>query len=1050
MTDTSPQVQISGSSYGSVDQLSASGVFAIGADYANLIANGSNAFSTSGSTTLDLAAGELSMASPAQIGRVVQGVTVTAQMVQTNQSLLDAIGVYCRDNGINIVVEVQLTNPPPADWTYQWLEPAVTADLPIVAVENNTELDYPSPGVIASFPSLAANAVLIVRQIVTHYPNVKIGQWVGGGPTNTAAAWWNAYDAAASAAGLPNISYAVADTSWNAPWVTPPATWQATLTSLSALVQADGMSLNVLLDGIPTDGSGQQWTAQSEQHAAMLAAMADVKVAALRIESWSPAYPTATLPVNKPTTMGNDAAEIGAIYPLYQAGSITAAGPIAITASSQQIVTENAVVPIDGLSLGWSAPDAAGSTWAAIVIIDNTGQLSATASGAATVSGAGTNRLILNGNSVELAAELSTVRVIEPVSGPDTVDIEAFGANGRLADRQIQLLSVQSPAGSGTGTIDVPPVSPLQNWTSASATIADGMIVSLSYTWITSSHGAATSGSVMTNSVSIHEPLTESGVASIDGVLQDSSANPVAGSSSSLPLTTNMFNPSAYNPAGDVIAITILSSVEMFGKNGGLDTITYNLASSDPVATVTGVSLTNYFATGGSQTIQYNTGDNPEWLSAWGVQLGSVTTTYDSSGAVIEQLFQGGTTNQYYSLDNVYDPYTGKVWEQIITGPPPQPLNTFVTGPEYITQFNTGDNPNWDWNDWGANTQVTVTRQDYYVTSVSTAPISAAIQDASWGLGVGTVSQSVVPQNPTPNLATPTDDFDGGQTSSILFNNTESGSFLYWKMSGGGYQASIPIAGATSDWTYVGTGDFVGNGTSDILFQNKQSGLLLDWQLQGGSFSKSVPIAGATSDWTCLGTGDFNGDGCSDILFQNSRSGLLLDWQMHDGAFEKAVPIGVSTPDWQYLGTGDFNGDGTSDILFRNKNSGLLLYWTMKDGAYSNSVPIAAATSDWRFLGTGNLDGNGISDILFQNVNSGLLLDWRLENGTFGNAAPIAGATADWKYVGNGDYTGGGAADILFENTRSGQLLYWETKNGGFLNSISIAGASAGWKVLSG
>jgi hypothetical protein len=43
------------------------------------------------------------------------------------------------------------------------------------------------------------------------------------------------------------------------------------------------MQLKVLLDGINTDASDQQWTAQSEQHAAMLESLSGVTVNTLLV-----------------------------------------------------------------------------------------------------------------------------------------------------------------------------------------------------------------------------------------------------------------------------------------------------------------------------------------------------------------------------------------------------------------------------------------------------------------------------------------------------------------------------------------------------------------------------------------------------------------------------------------------------------------------------------------------------------------------------------------------------------------------------------------------
>ncbi|MBN8903218.1 MAG: hypothetical protein J0H57_19485, partial [Rhodospirillales bacterium] len=273
MAASNPSIAISGSVSSGGGVLSASSVWAIANDYAALIAAGSNAFSASGARILNLDAGALSMASTAQIGRVIDGVTITADMVARNQALLNAIGAYCRANGIEVHVEAQLSNAPARDWTYQWLEPAVAAGLPITAVENDDEVEPFIAGTAISLAQRAGYQAAIVAQIVRAYPDVKIGQWETLAPLDQALAWWNAYGAAAAAAGLPGISYVVADTPWNAPWLLSQREWQDWQRGLADLAQGHGVALTVLLDGISADTSAAQWSAQAEQHAAMLGAL---------------------------------------------------------------------------------------------------------------------------------------------------------------------------------------------------------------------------------------------------------------------------------------------------------------------------------------------------------------------------------------------------------------------------------------------------------------------------------------------------------------------------------------------------------------------------------------------------------------------------------------------------------------------------------------------------------------------------------------------------------------------------------------------------------
>jgi hypothetical protein len=105
---TSPAIAINGSVSTGGGSSATNTLGAIAADYAQLIAPGANAFQASGAKIFDMDAGILCLASKAQIGRVINGVKVTAETVAQNQLLLNAIGAYCRKNGISIPMATSL------------------------------------------------------------------------------------------------------------------------------------------------------------------------------------------------------------------------------------------------------------------------------------------------------------------------------------------------------------------------------------------------------------------------------------------------------------------------------------------------------------------------------------------------------------------------------------------------------------------------------------------------------------------------------------------------------------------------------------------------------------------------------------------------------------------------------------------------------------------------------------------------------------------------------------------------------------------------------
>jgi predicted Zn-dependent protease len=91
--------------------------------------------------------------------------------------------------------------------------------------------------------------------------------------------------------------------------------------------------------------------------------------------------------------------------------------------------------------------DAAGTV--AVVLLANTGLLTASSAGAATVTGNGTGELVLNGTPSDIAAELDSVTVTEPTAGSDTIDVETFGLYGQISDLTINVSSF-APVGNAT------------------------------------------------------------------------------------------------------------------------------------------------------------------------------------------------------------------------------------------------------------------------------------------------------------------------------------------------------------------------------------------------------------------------------------------------------------------------------------------------------------------------------------------------------------------------------------------------------------------------
>jgi hypothetical protein len=723
--------------------------------YENLLSGAADIVSGVGIKTLVLDSGAIGTAGSIQIGN-----SETAAEVADNRAILAKIAAFCKANGIAIQVDADLTLP----YVYgdgtnalvdQWATVAAQVGLPIVSVEDVEEIGSPqSSASIATTASIEVNAIRTLIQDYTgssytlNAGNLAVGDMEGGGASSMAAisAWWSAYDTAAAAAGLPGFSYVTADTGWFAPWIDQLSvpTWQGFLEALSTLAASDSMALNVVVQGAMTDTSAAQFIQQAEQNGvalALLQAAGSVDVSNILLRSWD-VLPIGVGEVSTPDSTVNAAAELQAVDPLYLKGSITAQGSVTFQAPAQVVLNTGTVKAIGPLSIQWNAADLQAGSRLGVVLIDQSGTLTATQSGAGTVSNLASNILVLSGDATDLAAELRSVGLYEANAGADTVDIETFGVQGQLSDTRI---SVFAAGGPNTGTVAA--TSAQQGWLASSAVLNTGTVVtgasiitSETLYWSTNGtlNGAGGPGqSAFVKVDAIHEPLAEYGVELAPAALLGTSKSAVAdvydptadnGAVNSGGYANNWGDvvtagplagwlTNAFNADAELTSLIVQSTTNTFNPlSGRLETTVDSLAPNTQTIVVNGSTVADSFATaftnGGSQVTQFNTGDNPAWQAGWGSQFASVTLTYDSAGRLVEEFFQGGASNPQFTVDDVFDPSNGQLWEQFQSASaPPEAAGMatyattgnpyvpgFVSGPLYETQFNTGDNPNWNYN----------------------------------------------------------------------------------------------------------------------------------------------------------------------------------------------------------------------------------------------------------------------------------------------------------------------------------------------------------------
>ena len=743
-TPSMPAIILGGGSAG--NPAGYTGISQLQIAYGNLL-TGAADFTGTGARAFVLTAGAIETAALAQIG-----VTETAAEVAVNAAVLRQISAFCTTNGIKVHVLAELTNSatygsgPNAinALTDQWGTAAAKADLPIASITDVDEIGFTQP--IASFSTLAAIEVVSYKTLIRDYvnsgyimtsDNLSIGDMECGSTSDTPkiGQWWSTFDRAAAAAGIPGFSSFTTDTGGTVPWLGVETDWQSSFVSLASLAKLYNMAVNVTVQGSKSEPSAPAFVRQAEQYAAAIAqlqASGSVTVDQLTLQTWQ-SQPINVGEITSPTSTANEAAEINATYPLYLVGSITAQGAVSVTTPGQLLLNTGTAHSIGPLSIHWNASDIQAGNRIGVVLIGQTAALSATRYGSGTVSSPAANILVLSGNATDLELMLGSVLLTESNAGPDTIDVETYGQFGRLSDNQIAVLA----AAVGQSVNAIASTSNGQGWISSSSFLNSGNVVtdgavmtSQTLNWNTTGTlaGTTTPGqAAFVKTVGIHEPMAAYGIkdvslisngTTIDTVLDiydpsvDIGVFPAGGYANDsraaaviAPQVTGWLGFS-FDAHSQLIPLIVSSTTSTFNPVSGLLEQMVDILAPDPLTIIdkTGThpdKFSTAFNNGGTQVVEYNTGDNGAWLRGWGSQFSSVTRTYDSAGKMVEEFFQGGTSNPAFTLDYVFSPTNGQLWEVFNSIAPPQlglGVNN-VTGPMYQTQFL--GSPLWNGKDWG-------------------------------------------------------------------------------------------------------------------------------------------------------------------------------------------------------------------------------------------------------------------------------------------------------------------------------------------------------------
>jgi hypothetical protein len=291
------------------------------------------------------------------------------------------------------------------------------------------------------------------------------------------------------------------------------------------------------------------------------------------------------------------------------------------------------------------------------------------------------------------------------------------------------------------------------------------------------------------------------------------------------------------------------------------------------------------------------------------------------------------------------------------------------------------------------------------------------------------------------NSVLPDQNFNGGNTSGILFHDTSNGDVGFWPVSAGVQSGAASLGSPGPNWTIAGTGDFNGDGTSDILFRGADGGVGA-WLMQNGQVESAVSVGVITSDWTIVGTGDLYGDGTGDIVFRRT-DGTLGEWHVQNGHETSANIIGQVPANWISAGVGDLTGSGTADLLFISTD-GTVADWVMNNGTQVSANPLGNVGTQWSVLGLADLTGDGQKDILFQS-QAGDLGAWLMQNGSVSAVESLGSPGPGWQVAGLGDYNGDGTTDILFR-AADGTMAAWLMQNGLHTQTVLTGSIPAEWE----
>ncbi len=295
--------------------------------------------------------------------------------------------------------------------------------------------------------------------------------------------------------------------------------------------------------------------------------------------------------------------------------------------------------------------------------------------------------------------------------------------------------------------------------------------------------------------------------------------------------------------------------------------------------------------------------------------------------------------------------------------------------------------------------------------------------------------------------------FNGDETSDILWRDASTGNAVVSILSDGKIKASKLVASLPLGWTVAGAGDFNGDRKSDILWRDAGGNAVVSLMNGNGTIQNSKLIITLPTSWAVAGTGDFNNDRKTDILWRDGSNGNTVVSLVNGGTISSSVFIAALPAPWSVVGVGDFNNDGSVDILWSNLSTGDTVISLMNAGgtAIASSAFVAnLPPASWSVAGVGDFNADARGDILWRNSSGDTVVSL-----TSANGAAIASSTfltrlgAPWSVAALGDFNADGRSDILWRNASDATVASFIGAGGTAISSSAlVASVPANWQVM--